>query len=188
MNLLSETEGNLALRAARTFAEAAIFGMDAPVPAFSKIFDEKRGVFVTITENNNLRGCIGLPYPVKPLRLALREAAESAAKNDPRFMPIEEYEIPNLRFEITILTLPEILTCKPEERPKNIEIGRHGLIVTSNGQSGLLLPQVAEEYGWTAEEFLSQTCWKAGLDINAWKTDTCTIQTFEGQIFSEETP
>ncbi|HJJ47666.1 MAG TPA: TIGR00296 family protein [Methanocorpusculum sp.] len=186
MSQLTESEGALALRAARNFAQAKIFNMDAPVPAFPKPFDEKRGVFVTITENGTLRGCIGFPFPVKPLRIALREAAEAAAADDPRFMPIDEYEIPNLHFEVTILTMPEILAGPAAERPARIEIGRHGLIAAKDGQSGLLLPQVAEEYGWNSEEFLSQTCWKAGLAEDAWKSEECIIQTFEGQIFSEE--
>ena len=176
----------MALRAARTFAEAKIFNMDAPVPNYPPVFDEKRGVFVTITENNMLRGCIGFPYPVKPLFISLREAAEAAATEDPRFMPIEEYEIPGLHFEVTILTMPEVLKGPAAERASRIEVGRHGLIASRDGQSGLLLPQVAEEYGWSAEEFLSQTCWKAGLAEDAWKSEDCIIQTFEGQIFSEE--
>ena len=186
MHLLTEEEGMLALKTARAFAEAAV-KHEAAVPVeMPEIFSEERGVFVTLTENGELRGCIGFPYPVRPLGEALREAAGAAATQDPRFYPVREAELADIRVEVTVLTQPAVLECPAEERPNHIVIGRHGLIASLGNRSGLLLPQVAEEYGWDAGEFLSQTCVKAGLYHKSWQEDDdCIIQTFEGQIFTE---
>lgn len=191
MRLLTDEEGKIALAAAKfavydKVAKTVNTEKAAP-PDISdyEIFNEKRGVFVTLTEEGELRGCIGYPYPVLPLGEALHDAAVSAAVRDPRFMPVREDELAAIEFEVTILTPPELLTCSAAERPKNIEVGRHGLIIKDRGMSGLLLPQVATEYGWDAEEFLMHTCIKAGTDRDAWKRDDTALYTFEGQIFSE---
>lgn len=191
MRLLTDEEGKIALAAAKfavydKVAKTANTEKAAP-PDISdyEIFNEKRGVFVTLTEEGELRGCIGYPYPVLPLGEALHDAAVSAAVRDPRFMPVREDELAAIEFEVTILTPPELLTCSAADRPKNIEVGRHGLIIKDRGMSGLLLPQVATEYGWDAEEFLMHTCIKAGTDRDAWKRDDTALYTFEGQIFSE---
>ena len=191
MRLLTDEEGKIALAAAKfavydKVAKTANTEKAAP-PDISdyEIFNDKRGVFVTLTEEGELRGCIGYPYPVLPLGEALHDAAVSAAVRDPRFMPVRENELAAILFEVTILTPPELLTCSAAERPKNIEVGRHGLIIKDRGMSGLLLPQVATEYGWDAEEFLMHTCIKAGTDRDAWKRDDTALYTFEGQIFSE---
>ncbi len=185
MHLLTEEEGALAVKAARSIVEAAAQHADIPSPEFPETFSENRGVFVTLTKSGELRGCIGYPYPVLSLRSALSEAAVSAATRDPRFSPVRGAELSDIRVEVTILTPPEILSCPAEERPSCITVGRHGLIAAAFGISGLLLPQVAEEYGWDAEEFLNQTCIKAGLSPQEWKNEECIIQTFEGQIFTE---
>ncbi len=191
MRLLTDEEGKIALAAAKfavydKVAKTVNTEKAAP-PDISdyEIFNEKRGVFVTLTEEGELRGCIGYPYPVLPLGEALHDAAVSAAVRDPRFMPVRENELAAIEFEVTILTPPELLTCSAADRPKNIEVGRHGLIIKDRGMSGLLLPQVATEYGWDAEEFLMHTCIKAGTDRDAWKRDDTALYTFEGQIFSE---
>lgn len=185
MHLLTEEEGAAALQAARAYMEAAVTHTDVQPFDFPEIFSENRGVFVTLTENGDLRGCIGFPYPTFPLGDAIREAAAASATEDPRFYPVQETELSAIRVEVTILTSPEALECPVEDRPKHIEIGRHGLIASLGTRSGLLLPQVAEEYHWDAEEFLSQTCIKAGLYRKSWKEDACIIKTFEGQIFTE---
>ena len=186
MHLLTEEEGTLALQAARAYMEAAVTHTEAKQFDFPEIFAENRGVFVTLTQAGELRGCIGFPYPTYPLSEAIREAAVAAATQDPRFYPVREEELSAVRVEVTVLTLPEVLDCPAEDRPKHIEIGRHGLIASLGSRSGLLLPQVAEEYHWNAEEFLSQTCVKAGLYHKSWEEDDdCIIKTFEGQIFTE---
>ena len=197
MRLLTDEEGKIALAAAKTAVYEKVMktasasddlrsarSASADMGKYD-IFDEKRGVFVTLTEDGELRGCIGYPYPVLPLGEAIHDAAISAAVRDPRFMPVRENELTAIKFEVTILTPPELLKCSAAERPANIEVGRHGLIIKDRGMSGLLLPQVATEYGWNAEEFLMHTCIKAGTDKNAWKRDDVSLYTFEGQIFSE---
>lgn len=149
---------------------------------------EKQGVFCTLkTKHDVLRGCIGFPYPVKPLGQAIIDAAIAAATADPRFKPVELAELDDLKIELTILTVPQELTCAKEEIPNKIEIGKHGLIVGKGAASGLLLPQVAVENGpWSSIEFLEATCWKAGLPPHAWKEEETKIFTFEGEIFEEE--
>jgi len=186
MHHLSQTEGQLALQAARLYAESAVTGRPpAAEMELSGIFTEKRGVFVTLTKFGDLRGCIGFPFPVMPLAAALKDAAQHAAIHDPRFYPVNEGELSEIRIEVTILTQPILLECEPELRPAAVIIGRHGLIADINGHTVLLLPQVAAEYGWGSVEFLSETCYKAGLRPDAWKDKTCNILTFEGQIFKE---
>lgn len=184
MQLLTPEEGILATRLARGAIEYTIGKQPRPMLQLTPVFSEKRGVFVTLTKNGRLRGCIGFPYPVIPLGDAIENAAVAAALEDPRFPGVKKDELESLDFEVTILTLPEPLPCSPMDRPKHVEVGRHGLIARGYGTSGLLLPQVATEYNWDAETFLSQTCEKAGLPGNCWKEAIIEILTFEGQIFS----
>lgn len=148
---------------------------------------EKRGVFVTLTLNGELRGCIGLPLPIQPLAEAVRDMAISAATEDYRFIPVNEDEVDEIQVEISILTLPQELKLKnKEEAPKKIKVGKDGLIIESEWQKGLLLPQVAVEEGWDEEEFLNHTCIKAGLHEGCWKEENTKIFTFQAIIFSEE--
>lgn len=152
---------------------------------------EKAGVFVTLNTypDEDLRGCIGHPYPDSPLIEALIDSAVSACSRDPRFPPVQERELDGIVVEVTVLTPPELIRVrKPSEYPKNIEVGRHGLIVRQGWYQGLLLPQVAVEQGWDAEEFLSQTCRKAGLPLTAWIDRETQVSRFEGIIFAEESP
>lgn len=186
MNLLTDEDGAFALARAGMLVEAVVRRKPVEEIAYPPAFSAQRGVFVTLSEAGELRGCIGIPYPVMPLWEALEDAAVSAAVRDPRFSPVTPAELPNIRIEVTILTPPEALICQPSERPDHVVVGRHGLIAKAGSRSGLLLPQVAPEYGWTPAEFLSQTCIKAGLPQSAWREKTCTIFLFEGQIFSEE--
>jgi hypothetical protein len=184
--MLTPEEGRTAVRLARKAIVNAVDGKRTELPALSPVFGEKRGVFVTIKRQGRLRGCIGLPYPIKPLGDAIVEAAVSAAIEDPRFPPVSLSELTDLDLEVTVLTLPRPLDCPPEERPGCVEVGTHGLIVSSLGTGGLLLPQVPTEYGWTSSEFLDQTCVKAGLSPGCWRRDDVAVQTFEGQIFEEK--
>ena len=94
-------------------------------------------------------------------------------------------ELPLLRVEVTVLTMPMPIPGPAEKRADLVEVGRHGLIVRGQGTSGLLLPQVATEYGWTPTEFLDQTCRKAGLRTGCWRTPDIEVCVFEGQIFHE---
>ncbi|MFA7562850.1 MAG: TIGR00296 family protein [Methanoculleus sp.] len=186
MEMLTPEEGRTAVRLARSAVEKAVDGERMVPPDLPPIFLEERGVFVTIKRQGDLRGCIGLPYPVKPLGDAIVEAAASAALEDPRFPPVSHRELADIDLEVTVLTLPRNLDCPPQERPDCVEVGRHGLIVSGLGRGGLLLPQVPAEYGWTSTEFLDQTCGKAGLPPGCWKRGDVAVLTFEGQIFEEK--
>lgn len=159
--------------------EAAVRGKK--LPEFKDLPERLKqpyGVFVTINKHGNLRGCIGHIYADKPLYLACQEMARAAALEDPRFNPVSEKELPELEIEISVLT--------PFERVKDIKeivIGRDGLIVRRGYYSGLLLPQVATEYGWDVVEFLEHTCEKAGLPKDAYKLKDTEIYRFSAQVF-----
>ncbi len=153
-----------------------------------KRFSFDAGIFVTLNISSDLRGCIGFPMPIRLID-ALIDASIAAATKDPRFSPVTEDEIDKITFEVTVLTPPvEITVDDPLQLPSRIKVGRDGLIVRQGLYSGLLLPQVPVEYGWTVEEFLSHTCQKAGLPNNCWKDKKTTVSSFEGIIFKEETP
>jgi AmmeMemoRadiSam system protein A len=137
------------------------------------------GAFVTLHRRGRLRGCIGqigAPQPIFPL---IAYCARAAALEDPRFRPVEPHEIPEIEIELSILSALEAIA------PERIEIGRHGLIVTSRGRRGLLLPQVATQYRWAVARFLEETCLKAGLDRDAWRFEETRIEAFTAEVFSE---
>lgn len=196
--MLTEEERRLALVIPRRAIERAL-GPDPvrdpaspfrsePLPA---VFDERRGVFVTLKRypSLELRGCIGYPLPVLLLREALARAAVSAAVEDPRFRPVRAQELPRLAIEVSVLTVPTpIRTNRPEELIRAVQVGRDGLIVEGFGFSGLLLPQVAPEQHWSSEEFLAGTCEKAGLPQTAWRDPRVTVQRFEAEVFGESAP
>jgi uncharacterized protein (TIGR00296 family) len=188
MKVLSAEEGAAALILARRALEAAVRGERCPPSSLPPVFREKRGVFVTLTKGGELRGCIGLPYPVMPLERGIPEAAASSALQDPRFPPVEPEELPKIRVEVTVLSVPAPIAGPPQDRESCVQVGIHGLIVQAHGRSGLLLPQVATEYRWTACEFLDHTCVKAGLPPGTWRAPGTEVLTFEGQIFTEQEP
>lgn len=185
MQLLTADEGILAVRTARGAIVHACAKKPEPGLHHTPVFKEKRGVFVTITKAGQLRGCIGLPYPVMPLLEALTHAATAAALEDPRFPPVKKDELESISVEVTILTVPVTIEGDAKDRLRHVEVGKHGLIVRGMGTSGLLLPQVATEYGWDAKTFLDHTCQKAGLQSHCWTSPDVEVLTFEGQIFSE---
>jgi len=190
--LIDLEKGNFLVKLARRAVEEYLnhgIKIDPP-PDTPKELLEKRGVFVTLKRfpSHELRGCIGYPEPILPLAVATIYAGISAAVNDPRFPPVRPEEMKDLTVEVTVLTPPQKLSVPPQERPKAIEVGRDGLIVRCGGASGLLLPQVPVEWGWNEEEFLSQTCLKAGLPPNCWLSPFCEIYTFQGQVFTEVKP
>jgi len=154
-------------------------------------FKEELGVFVTLHSHpgRRLRGCIGFPEPVMPFGDAVRQAALAAALADPRFPPVDEPETKKLVVEVSLLTKPELIRVKDaREYPEKVEVGVDGLIVEKGYSRGLLLPQVAVEHGWSSQEFLSETCMKAGLNPNAWLVPGTKVHKFSTQIFSEERP
>ena len=181
-------EGILAVKAARTSIEAETQGI-MPEIDLPDSFDRKSGVFVTINTypSGDLRGCIGYPEPVFPLKDALVYSAQSAC-HDPRFMPLSEKEAVSCTVEVTILSPPVLSECSKDELPKSIVIGRDGLIIQFGRRRGLLLPQVPVEWGWDVNEYLEQICYKAGLPADAWKLKESMMWTFTGEIFHELSP
>ena len=169
-------------QAIKTFVET---GTIIETPVCSNELKEKHGVFVTIYKNNNLRGCIGLPYPAKPLIDALIESAVSACC-DPRFPSLKKEELNEIDIEVSILTKPELIQTKPENYPDKIEIGKDGLMIEYNGRSGLLLPQVATEENWNTKQFLNTICIKAGLPKNKWQDKKTKLYKFQAKIIKEK--
>lgn len=186
--------GESAVRLARAAIEANVSGEGrAPRTPEEEPFTELRGVFVTINRAgpaaDRLRGCIGFPYPVKPLGVAIQEAAVAAATEDPRFPPLSKSELGGVVVEVSILTPPHRLVAPvPRDLPSKVRIGADGLIISRSGMSGLLLPQVATEFGMDQVEFLSQACMKAGLPPDSWLEKETEVQTFQAEIFAEKSP
>jgi len=156
-----------------------------------KELKEDRGVFITLNSypDEELRGCIGSPFPMCALDKGVIDNAISAAVHDPRFPHVSIKEMDNIIIEISILTEPELIkVSSPEDYPKNIKIGKDGLIIRYGYSSGLLLPQVPIEWNWNAKEFLSHVCKKAGLPKNMWHSANIEIYKFQAEIFTEEKP
>jgi len=188
--MLTTTEGTQAVRFARQAVEEYVKNHKTPSTSLGALFHQKQGAFVTLHTypEHDLRGCIGIPLPVMPLEEALVESAQSATR-DPRFPPLTEQELDTVILEVTILTKPELIKVKqPKDYLAYIEIGRDGLIVEQGFYKGLLLPQVPVEQGWEKEEFLANTCMKAGLPPDAWLDNHTKIYKFSGQIFTEIQP
>jgi AmmeMemoRadiSam system protein A len=184
---LTQDEGRWLLRLARrTLERLKPTGYTVPPDAdlgledIPEICRQDRGVFVTLHNRGNLRGCIGYVQATTPLYRGVIENAVHAARCDPRFSSVTLDEVEELELEISVLTVPA-----PLNDPKDVEVGRHGLIVSRGGRRGLLLPQVATEYGWDRETFLDHTCIKAGLEPGAWREAGTRIEAFSAQVFME---
>jgi uncharacterized protein len=186
--MLSEEDGKFLVKLARRAIAAYLDKREVikiPENVDPKL-NENMGVFVTLNHGKELRGCIGYPEPVMPLLNAVIDAAISAATRDPRFNPLTQTELDNINVEVSVLTKPTLIEVKnPIEYLENIKIGQDGLIVESGPYKGLLLPQVAIEWGWNHEEFLSNTCMKAGLPTDCWFSNDVKIYKFASQIFGE---
>ncbi|HHY00370.1 MAG TPA: TIGR00296 family protein [Methanothermobacter sp.] len=147
---------------------------------------EEMGVFVTLYRDGELRGCIGFPEPIKPLAEAVIEVAVSAATGDPRFPRITPAEMNQIQVEVSVLTKPVLISVqKPVDYLNKIKVGEDGLIIEKGVYRGLLLPQVPVEWKWDTEEFLANTCMKAGLSPDCWLQDGVKIFSFQSQIFKE---
>jgi AmmeMemoRadiSam system protein A len=140
---------------------------------------EKRGAFVTLKVDGRLRGCIGYPLPVKPLHETVAEMAVAAATQDYRFQPVTLDELSKTEIEISVLTVP-----RPVKAPDEVEVGKHGIIISKGFSKGLLLPQVPLEYDWDRKTYLGHGCLKAGLDEDDWRKGA-KIEVFEAHVFSE---
>jgi len=177
---LGEEEKVELVRIARASMEAAVRGKKVPgFEAATPLLAEKRGAFVTLTKDGRLRGCIGHIRAVAPLYKTVSDMAVAAALEDPRFEPVRPDELDQIEIEISVLTPFEKIAD-----PSEIVVGVHGLYIEKGTHHGLLLPQVATEYGWDRLQFLDQVCRKAGLPEGAWK-EGATIYVFSAQIFNE---
>jgi AmmeMemoRadiSam system protein A len=149
-----------------------------PVPPGN--LSDPAGVFVTLRRGKHLRGCIGRLMTNEPLAQAVADAAKASALEDPRFSPVRREELAALEIEISVLSAFEKIDSA------GIEVGKHGLLIERGNQRGLLLPQVASEYRWTAERFLNETCVKAGLRPDCWREPDTEIRGFTAEVFSSQ--
>jgi uncharacterized protein (TIGR00296 family) len=149
----------------------------------------RRGAVATLSKlSGGLRGCIGVPFPVRPLWEAVVESAVGAASRDPRFPKVVAGELDGLLVEVSALSHPELIRSKPLDLPQHVRVGTDGLIVSHPGTSVLLLPQVATEMKVGPQEFLSLACQKAGLSSDSWLTGNVEVQRFQAEIFAEDSP
>jgi len=158
-----------------------VAGKKPPAAKGQGALEEKRGAFVSLKKRGRLRGCIGFIEAKKPLAKTVEEMAIAAAFQDPRFEPLKKEELKDLRLEISVLTPLRRIADVGE-----IEVGVHGLYIRKGGCAGLLLPQVATEYGWDRDTFLRETCCKAGLAPDAWRDRDTEIYHFSADVFGEE--
>ncbi|MGA8620720.1 MAG: AmmeMemoRadiSam system protein A [Candidatus Sulfotelmatobacter sp.] len=140
---------------------------------------EPRGVFTSLYLGGQLRGCVGYVLPVCTVYRAVAETARAAAFDDNRFPPVTAEEAPLLEVQLSILSPAQPIQAD------EIEVGRHGLLISEHGRRGLLLPQVPIDHGWDRLTFLEQTCRKAGLPLDAWRKGA-TIEAFTAEIFGEK--
>lgn len=178
---LNMDEQKMLLKIAKDTVES--FVLIGQTPEFN-ITDErlmqKQGAFVTLNKDEQLRGCIGQIVPSgEPLWQVVRDMAVAACSEDGRFNPVSKNELSQIEYEVSVLSTPE-----PIDDWHKIELGKHGVIIKQGGRSGVFLPQVATETGWTLEEFLSELCWqKAGLAPTCYKDKNTQILTFTAQVF-----
>ena len=165
---------------ARTALEARV-RQNGPPPVPRDLRVDAFGVFVTLLHRGDLRGCLGALDCRDRVVESIARLAAAVAHEDPRFRPLQLEELPHTTVDLSLLTPPE-----PVVDHLTIEIGRHGLIVEHGSRRGLLLPQVAPEYGWDRETFLSHTCAKAGLPSSAWRAPGASIYRFEAEVFGEK--
>lgn len=152
-------------------------------PREEKALNARLGCFVSIKKDGQLRGCIGNFQSRWPLHREVAEMACAAATKDPRFYPMGKDELEDYQIEISVLSPLERITD-----PETIRVGVHGLYIEMGFYRGVLLPQVATEYGWDRTTFLQQTCSKAGLPANAWRSEDAEIYVFTARVFGDKPP
>ncbi|MDD3819668.1 MAG: AmmeMemoRadiSam system protein A [Actinomycetota bacterium] len=179
---LSDEHKKILLKIARDSITRAVYSRP---PLEYRIDDEvlnkKCGAFVTLHIDGNLRGCIGNIVSDTPLWKTVRNMAVESALRDPRFYPLTPQELDRVDIEISVLS-----PLKRIEDPEEIEVGKHGLFIRKGFYQGLLLPQVATEYGWDRTQFLEQTCYKAGLNKNCYLESGTEIYIFSAIVFGEK--
>ncbi len=180
--MYSESEKKFLLSLARQTIQDYLGGRKRERPVeVSENLEEYRGVFVTLHKKGHLRGCIGHIEGTEPLWKAVADLSIESAMHDPRFPSVRNEELDDIDIEISVLT--------PLERIEDVEVvkvGQHGLYIKKGFFAGLLLPQVAVEWGWDRDKFLDQTCLKAGLTAGCWKDKDAEIYVFSAEIFGEK--
>jgi AmmeMemoRadiSam system protein A len=178
--MLTEDDKAALLRVAREAVTSELAGLPPSAEAAREL-PNASGVFVTLKRRGELRGCIGTLQCRAGLAEEVARTARESATQDPRFPPVSMHEVPELSVEISVLgPLEEIDPPDPDA----VVVGKHGLVAEQGLRRGLLLPQVAPEWGWTAEQFLRQTCRKAGLPDTAWQHGARVFR-FEADVFGE---
>jgi uncharacterized protein len=168
----------LLLKAAHDSIKAAFQNSDIPSDAPTPHLAEPRGAFTTLYLEGHLRGCVGYVFPVVALYRTVIETARASAFEDTRFCPVSEREASELEVHLSVLSLMQPI------RAEEVEVGRHGLLISMGGARGLLLPQVPLEQGWDRVTFLEQTCRKAGLSLDAWQRGA-RIEAFTAEVFGD---
>jgi AmmeMemoRadiSam system protein A len=174
-------ERQVLLKLAHESIESALERREIPLDPPSAHLAELRGAFTTIYFRGQLHGCVGFVFPVASLYRTVAETARAAAYEDTRFSPVTREEAPELEVSLSVLSSLQPL------RAEEVEIGRHGLLISHEGRRGLLLPQVPVEHGWDRATFLEQTCRKAGLPPDAWQKGA-TIEGFTAEVFGDGEP
>ena len=178
--MLSDAQRHTLLTIARESIAATLERRSPLLPPVDPALERPAGAFVTLELGGMLRGCIGSIEAVAPLAKAVADNAVNAAFRDPRFPPLAPTELPHIHIEISVMSPLETIAGADD-----IEVGVHGVIVRRGHRAGLLLPQVATSQGWDRETFLSQTCRKAGLPEDAWRSGDLVIQRFSAEVFGE---
>jgi AmmeMemoRadiSam system protein B/AmmeMemoRadiSam system protein A len=179
---LGSREKTELLALARKSVEQAVKERKAyePTGSPSESLNQERGAFVTLKEGGALRGCVGYTSAVKPLYMTVRDTATLAALRDSRFPPVSASELPQLDYEISVLSpLRRVLDVR------QIKVGEHGLLMKNGAYQGLLLPQVPVEERWDRNKFLEETCAKAGMPATCWKDQNTDIFMFTAVVFSD---
>jgi uncharacterized protein len=177
--MLTTAQRHALLELARSSITSQVTGSGAVAPAPFELPDAS-GVFVTIKRGGQLRGCLGTLQNRAGLAAEVVRCAADSASEDPRFPPVSPEELPELTLEISVLGPLESI----EARPDAFTIGVHGLVAEQGFHRGLLLPQVATEWGWDSEQFLRQTCVKAGLPPDAWRRGA-RFYRFAAEVFGD---
>ena len=171
------------IKLARQTLESFVLGSEREAERIddTHILTADFGAFVSLHKGDELRGCVGTCFPTRPLYETVIEMTEAAASRDRRVPPISANELPHIRIDLSVLSPLQLV-----DDPLSLQVGKHGLHVANGEMRGVLLPQVATQYGWDMETFLCQTCLKAGLPKNAWKWPETKIMSFTGLIIEEE--
>ncbi|MGO9648924.1 MAG: AmmeMemoRadiSam system protein A [Terriglobales bacterium] len=177
-NEFTQEERTILLKLAHASIEAALENREIPLHPPSPHLAEPRGAFTTIYFRGQLHGCVGFVLPVASLYRTIAETARAAAFEDTRFLPVTREQATELEVSLSILSGLQPI------RPEDVQIGRHGLLISHHGRRGLLLPQVPVEHAWDRVTFLEQTCRKAGLPPDAWQQGA-TIEAFTAEVFAD---